>query len=248
MRSLLPALLVLCAAGLVACGGGDDSAADVAADVERGFVSTSKDACDPLTHGTKRFSDQLSFGIAEIVASGRRSCRADVELYAADAADVTRVRVDGERATAHVVPTGGVNAIGELTLALVKDGTWKTDRITAVDLDRARFDAVQRDFAGRGPGGKQRAACAIRRFARMSDAALERALVRADPILFSEPLLMCVARPALLERGLPVALTGCIIRELRADGIRFLRSFLRDDADAGFDLMFELAAGCARAD
>jgi hypothetical protein len=133
-----------------------------------------------------------------------------------------------------------------LDLALVRDGTWKLDRITAVDLDRRKFDSLQRQFArlDDDPLPARVVDCYERRIARRSDAEIERAIVRGDSVLVSDPLLICVVRPT-LRRALPLDLTSCVIRQLRRDDDELLRILLREDDDASQKLFRAAAEVCA---
>ncbi|MEY2514322.1 MAG: hypothetical protein QOJ89_1680 [bacterium] len=241
------ALLALLLAG---CGGaGPPSAGDAAAvrrDVAKALTTAGRDICELRRYATQRFVEQDSFSIPELVKVNAETCRADVDGFAADAVKLSHVKVDGDRATARLVARGGALGYGVLDLDLVRDGSWKLDRITAVDLDRRKFDELQRRFArlDDDPLPASVVACAKRRIARRSDAEIERAVVRGDSTLVSDPLLVCVVRPQ-LRRALPNDVTSCVVEQLGRDDDALLRIVLREDEDASQRLFRDAAEACA---
>jgi hypothetical protein len=238
----LPALLALL---LGACGGSSpQSAADpaaVRADVTKALTTAKADICDLRRYATQRFVEQDSFGIPQLVKLNAKTCRSDVPTFTADALKLSRVKVTGDRATARMVADGGAYGYGTIDLALVRDGSWKLDRITAVDVDRARFDALQAQFArvDADPPPPSVSACAKRRIARLSDAEIERAVVEADSTLVSDPLLVCVVRPQ-LRTALPNELTSCVLDALRRDDDEMLKVLLSED-EKGVEKLFRRA-------
>lgn len=242
-------LVVLLSAWLLAACGGGESAGDAAAvraDVAKALTSTDADDCEPTTYATQRWVDRQTYSIPELARQMERLCRADVERYAADAVRVSRVEVDGARATARIVAHGGTYGFGELEVALAKDRSWKLDELTGVALDRAKFDRIQVQFAtiGDGEASKAQTACSIRRLARFSDRELEQAVLRSDVTLVLDPVLVCFLRPELRKQGLSVELTRCVIRALRGTGDKLLRVVLSDDQRATKKLFMQAAAGC----
>jgi hypothetical protein len=244
------AALALLAPLLVACGDSrsqsESNAAAVRADVTKALTTADRDICELRRYATKGFVAQDSFSIPELAAVNAKTCRADVEAYTADAVKLSRVNVDGDRATARLAADGGAYGYGVLELTLVRDGSWKLDRITAVDLDRAKFDALQAQFAAVGDEDAPPAvtACAKRRIDRLTDAQIERAVVRGDSTLVSDPLLVCVVRPQ-LRKALSLALTSCVLGQLRRDDDALLRVLLREDAKASEKLFAAAAEACA---
>lgn len=246
------ALAALLSAGLlVACGGGDVSesanqAAAVREDVTKALTSTDADDCEPTTHATQRWVDQETYSIPELATQMERLCRADVETYAADAVKVSHVRVHGERATARIEARGGTYGFGRLDVALAKDRSWKLDELTGVDIDRAKFDTIQVQFAtiGDGRASKAQTGCSVRRLARLSDRELERAVLTSDVRLVLDPVLVCFLRPELRRQGLSLALTSCVIKALRGTGDTLLRVVLKDDQRDTKKLFTQAAAGC----
>jgi hypothetical protein len=251
------AALALLALTLAACGGSDSGsgrdAEAVRRDVTKALTTADRGICELRRYATPRYVEQDSFSIPELVEVNARTCRRDVKGFAADAVKLSRVKVDGDRATARMKADGGALGYGVLDLALVRDGTWKLDRITAVDLDRRKFDALQRQFSrlDSDPLPNRRVpapivACFERRIARRSDAEIERAVVRGDPTLVSDPLLVCVVRPQ-LRKALSLALTSCVVEQLRRDDEALLGILLGDaDDEIGSEKLFRDAAeACA---
>jgi hypothetical protein len=244
------AALALLASLLAGCGGsGADSggsAADVRRDVAKALTTAGREVCDLRRYATQRFVEQDSFSIPELVEVNADGCRSDVKAFAAEAVKLSRVRVDGDRATARLRADGGAFGYGVLDVDLVRDGSWKLDRITAVDLDRRRFDELQKRLTGidDDPLPASVVACTDRRIARRSDAEIERAVVRGDSALVSDLVLVCVVRPQ-LRRALPLDITSCVVRQLRRADDELLRALLREDEDASHKLFGEAAAACA---
>jgi len=244
------AALALLALLLGACGSDEPrsagSAAAVRGDVTRALTKADPSICETRGYATQRFAEQASVSIPELDRATEKICRADVATFAADAVKLTRVKIDGDRATARMTADGGAYGYGALDLALVRDGSWKLDLITAVDLDRARFEKLQERFArvGDEPASPVVTACVSRRLARLSDAQIERAVVRADPAFVSNPLLVCVVRPQ-LRMALSIALTSCVMKQLGRDPAELLGTLLGDDEEAINRLFARAAGGCA---
>jgi hypothetical protein len=104
------------------------------------------------------------------------------------------VSVHGDTANAVVRVSGGNGDGSVVTLHLVRDvGNWKLDRMTAVQIDRARFDGALRANALREGYTPREADCQVATLRRTYDtAALERALTQGHDA-------MAAARPALLS-------------------------------------------------
>ncbi|HEV7804178.1 MAG TPA: hypothetical protein VGO80_00040 [Solirubrobacteraceae bacterium] len=252
LRPPCRAALALLVLALVACGGGTaDSGDDPAAvrrDVTKALTTADPRICELRRYATRRFVEQDAFSIPELVAVNAKTCRADVRGFTADTLRLSRVKVAGDRATARLVADGGAYGYGTIDLALVRDHVWKLDRITAVDVDRARFDALQAQFArvGHQTPSPSLLACAKRRLARLSDAQIERAVVRGDSTLVSDPLLVCVVRPQ-LRRALSTALTSCVVAQLRRDDDELVRALLGGDERAGDKLFARAGERCTDA-
>lgn len=243
-------MLLITGLGLAACGEDEHESARTPQAVARDLTTalTDHDAvCDLDSYATSRFVERSAYGVPEYVPRLEEMCEADAGEYAARSVTVSGVRVSGDRAKASVVATGGANAVGKLTFALVRDGVWKVDRTTALDVDRAKFEDVQRRLAkvGDDPVPDAQLDCALRRLSRLDDRALERALMVSDPRpLVIDPALVCYLRPELRRQGLSVALTGCVLRALRADD-EFVGMALRKDRKKGEALLSQVASTCA---
>jgi hypothetical protein len=250
-RRLPASVMALAVLGLAACGADEPESARTPQAVERDLTTALTDAdavCDQDSYATSRFVERSSYGVPEYVARIDKLCHAsDAREFVARSVKVSGVRVSGDRATATVVATGGANAIGKLTFALVRDGVWKVDRIAALDIDRAKLYAVQRRLArvGDEPTTDAQLGCTLRRLSRLDDRALERALMVADArVLVTDPVLVCVLRPELRKQGLSSAQAGCIIRALRSDD-GFVAILLREDEKATEELFAQAAQTCA---
>jgi len=238
------ALLALLAAVMLACGGSDGE--DVREDITQALTTTDEDDCRLDTFATKRFVDQQTYSIPELASEAEKICRDDVKTYASDAVEVSAVKVDGDRATARIVADGGTFGFGALGIALVKDGDWKFDELTALDIDRKKFNQLQIQFSSVGDEqvSAPQTACTLRRLDRFSDTELEQAVLKADVKLVVDPLLVCFLRPELRKGGLSLRQTSCVLKALRNDGVKLLRVALREDEGATQALLAQAAAGC----
>jgi hypothetical protein len=135
---------------------------------------------------TQHFVDQIAL---RRFRGGRRGGRTSRQVCvvmmqasrAPTSVDISGVRVHGNVAYAHVTVAGGLFDSQHQTVRLLtQDGEWKRDAITAVRLDRLSYNRpFRRVIAGFG-GPAHTRDCFLQGFARMSDAAVERAIVSAD--------------------------------------------------------------------
>jgi hypothetical protein len=144
------------------------------------------------------------------------------------------VAVNGSQAEAEFTPDGGEADGQGLTVRLIQDdGDWKLDRITDVDLDRDRFEAALRHGLTRPPDAlsEGRADCVIKNLEGVSDPEIERAIVEADPTVFTEPVVLCegvdgrggvrgafedaLRRNLLQVQGLSAEQMNCVLKRLR---------------------------------
>jgi hypothetical protein len=168
-RLLLPCLIVVCALGFAACGGGGDSDE---AQIEDAIVSSASDseASDCTELVTLKFAEQSTqeSGDAAIVA-----CEEEAEDPSGDADEVTvsKIEIDGSGATAVAELSGGGFDGQTVSIALVKqDEQWKLDEITGfVEFDAA---ALARTLdAGLEAGGllsKEQLGCIVERIGSVS--------------------------------------------------------------------------------
>lgn len=241
-------LLALAALGLAACGGDEPRSASTPQDVKRDVTAALTDretVCDQGSYATERFVNRASYGVPKYASRVEELCDKHVDEFAASSVKVTGVRVSGDRARATVVATGGSYEVGRVTLSLVLDGVWRVDGLAALDIDRPKFDAVQRRQASVAAEiTPEQVDCTMRRLARLDDRELARAIIAFDPKLVADPTLVCVLRPELRKQGISSAQTSCIIRALRStDG--FVAILLREDAKETEDLFAQAASTCA---
>jgi hypothetical protein len=245
----LASLLALAAVAVAACGGDEPQSGRTPRDVERDLtmaLSNRDTVCDSGRYTTRAFENRASYGVPKYAAHLQELCEAHVAAFAARSLRFSGVRVSGDRAKASVVATGGSYGFGKMTFALVHDGVWKVDRMTAFDIDRAKFDAVQRRLAKLGEQAitSEQLDCTLRRYSRLGERELERAIITFDPKLATDPALVCVVRPELRRQGLSVAQAGCIIRALQSNDA-FLEILVREDRKATEELFEQAGRSCA---
>ena len=174
---------------------------------------------------TQRFLEQVTF---ETGAVARRECeRTASSAMPARSVAISQVSVSDGKASAPAVPQGGDSDGQQVTLALVeRGGAWKLDRMTALRIDRRRFDRATRIALVHGPDAQtpEQADCFVRRLQAVSDGALERALVESDRSAILRPTIKCVRdifedtiRDELLkgERRVTPSQADCVIEGLR---------------------------------
>jgi ABC-type glycerol-3-phosphate transport system substrate-binding protein len=135
--ALLPALLLALALGLAACGGGGESDEDkITNTIETAATSTDPAVCKETQ--TQAFMEQTSGGSG---GAAVKECEKEAESGESNPKSVTvsKVKVNGEDATANVAFEGG-NFDGQTAeVALVEEEGWKLNELTGF----ARFDATQ---------------------------------------------------------------------------------------------------------
>lgn len=246
---LLPLLVLASSVTLAACGGKDDEDA-IRDAIRSSLTSTDPDDCAAGATTTAAFRRQYAFGSAELAQQYEKLCRAEIENLAATSVRVFDVKVDGDRAHATFSATGRQYAFARARVRLRKDDDrWRLDRLTAVKLKREAYDAQQVRVAtgGQLAFSQKDAACFGRRLKTVSDAALERALVRSDPAVFADPLLICFVRPRVRAFGLSNSRTRCVILRLRRDGGALVRTALTrtDDSEGALqDMVVQAATAC----
>ncbi|HEU4706342.1 MAG TPA: hypothetical protein VFS64_04050 [Solirubrobacterales bacterium] len=138
----LPVLLLALGLGLAACGGGGESDEDkIATTIETAATGTDPSVCGETQ--TLKFMEQTTG------ASGKqaeKSCEKEAEEGAnqPDSVAVSKVKVNGESASADAEFKGGNFNEQTLELALVEEGgEWKLDEFTGfAKFDPAPFIAV----------------------------------------------------------------------------------------------------------
>jgi ABC-type glycerol-3-phosphate transport system substrate-binding protein len=141
---LLPSLLLLSALALAACGGGGSDSGDEEA-VEAAIVrsATTADPANCTEVETQAFVEQSSDAKG---ATALKEC----EKEATDASNnaktvkVTKIKIDGDEATADAAISGGGFDGQVISIALVEeDGSWKLDQLTGfAKLDTAKLAQV----------------------------------------------------------------------------------------------------------
>ena len=136
--TLLPALLLAFALGLAACGGGGESDEDkIVSMIEESATSTDPAICGETQ--TLSFMEQTASGSGK---EAEKECETETEEEDSgdpDSVDVTKVEVDGGKATADVGFSGGSFDGQKLEVALIEeDGDWKLDELTGF----SKFDAA----------------------------------------------------------------------------------------------------------
>lgn len=134
--ALLPALLLALALGLAACGGGGESDEDtIASVIEESAIGTDPAICGETQ--TLNFMEQTNSSSGK---AAEKECEKETEEEDSndpDSVDVSKVRVDGGKATADVGFNGGSYDQDILEVALVEEGgSWKLDELTGF----AKFD------------------------------------------------------------------------------------------------------------
>jgi hypothetical protein len=128
LRLLVPlALLLLAVSVLAGCGGGGSSdEGEIVAAIEKAATTNAAGNCTKLE--TKRFVEQNT---AEKGAAAIKTCEKEAKEGAeqAEGAKVSKVAIDGEKATAVVEFEGGPLSSQSLNVGLVDEGGWKLDHI-----------------------------------------------------------------------------------------------------------------------
>jgi hypothetical protein len=184
---VLFALLALAALTLSACGGGGSSDEDkIAETIETAATTNDPKNCTELE--TLSFVEQNSQqkGKAAIKACEEEAEAGEEE---AEGANVSNVKVDGEKATAETEFEGGSLGSQSLEVALVEeDGTWKLDHIEGfANYDgKALGEAFEKQFE-EDPGelDKEQAKCISDKIAGLSQEAAEEVFFggSAEPII-----------------------------------------------------------------
>ena len=209
-----------------ACGGGGDdggvseekrAADEKAAGAVLVEALTTKDpgACTRLLTQTAVEQSTLRHGRAAV-----RECRSEADEPGAASASVTRVTVDGDRATADVEPRGGSFTFRRATFGMRKQGgRWKVDRMTAGTLDRPAFMRDARKEMREPPDALSPGvtSCVLGELAGVQDAALVGIYVNSDVRVIVVPMVVCVMREQLAGDPRVTPLLGCIGEGIRRE-------------------------------
>jgi hypothetical protein len=170
---LVPAL------ALAACGGGDSDEDKIADAIETTATTTSDENCTELQ--TQRFVEQTNF---ETGQEAIEQCKEEGAESNADSTDVSKVEVNGDKATAEVAITGSTFDGQNLVISLVKeDDQWKLDHIDdIIDFDLQAFADAFEEVSKRGedPFTDQQAKCVADNFASAQPETVKSALLSGD--------------------------------------------------------------------
>ncbi len=179
---VLMALLALAALTLTACGGGGSSDEDkITETIETAATTHDPKNCTELE--TLNFAEQNTQekGTAAIKACEKE---AKEEEDQAEAAEVSDVSVNGEKATAKVKFEGGSLGEQSLEVALVKeDGNWKLDQIEGfADYNgKALGEAFEKQFEEEGELTPEQSKCIAGKVAEATQAEAEELFFSGNP-------------------------------------------------------------------
>lgn len=126
---LLPAAVLALVFGLVACGGGESDEDKIVNTIETSATSTDPAICGETE--TLSFMEQSSSGTGK---EAEKECEKETEEEGnsdPDSVNVSKVEIDGGKATASVEFEGGTFDGQTLEVALVEeDGDWKLNELT----------------------------------------------------------------------------------------------------------------------
>jgi hypothetical protein len=183
-RTLVPlALLVLAALTITACGGGGSSDEDqITETIEKWATTSDPSNCTEVE--TQRFVEQNSDkkGAAAVEACEKE---AEAGKKQAEAANVSNVSVNGEKATAEVDLEGGALGGQSLEVGLVEeDGNWKLDQIEgfANYNGKALGEAFEKQFEESPEElSSEQASCISEKVANASKAEAEKLFLSGSP-------------------------------------------------------------------
>jgi hypothetical protein len=189
---LLPCLLLVSAFFLAACGGGGSSDEE---QVEAA-ITTSATTADPANctkYETLAFSEQSS---DESGKAALRTCESEAKdpTNNAKSVEVTKVAVDGSRATANAAISGGGFDGQTVEIALVEeDGQWKLDEISGfAKLDTAKLgDTFRTQFEATEELTAEQTDCIVGGIEAASQAEVEEFLLSGSSTAFVEMAESC---------------------------------------------------------
>ena len=161
LQLLLPFALLALIFGLAACGGGGEDDEDRVVEVIETTVS-STDPADCKALATQKFLEQTEFSEGPEAVKGCEEDAKDTENNP-DSVEVSKVEIDGSKATADVAFTGNDFDGQTLSVALVEeDGDWKMDEITGfAEFDQEKLATALEESlqSGEEPFEKDLAVC-----------------------------------------------------------------------------------------
>ncbi len=224
-------LVFALALALGACGDSDEDKIKSLLEAQGG--QKNPDVCSAASDSLVA---QTSFGSGAVARDKERFCRANIAVLAPDKIVVSRVDVDGDTAEAQFAPEGGQLVFDDATIALRKrDGRWRTERLTAMQLNRANFEqtSVLQLTSGKDalPASSRR--CFVRRTRLLSDEEIERGVVKAEPGFMVDATVNCALVPELRRQNVPEARVRCLARGLlRRDAGRVMQIIIGEGSAA----------------
>jgi copper chaperone CopZ len=170
---LLPCVLILCALGLVACGGGDSDASKIEEAIETAATGTDPSKCTEVE--TQHFVEQSS---QERGQAALKECEKEAKKGegAAESVEVSNVEVDGSKATADVALTGGTFDSQTIEVDMIEEGgQWKANELVRfTKFDKGKFlAAIEGELGGASKGF---GACVMEKFEGSSQGEIEELL------------------------------------------------------------------------
>jgi hypothetical protein len=204
-------------------GGGDEPSpeeAEVREVVTRAFTENDASHCTLLA--TRRFLEQVQDGPD---AEAYENCVDDADDPPdAESLSFSSIEVAGERSAVTFSVTGGDSDGMVITLELRREPSgWKLDRMTDVEIDRARFDRAQVAAATREGLTEGEAACLAESYSDISTEDVEAALLDGDYESLRLGIVDCVSPPRIRELlaekieesasedGIPPRVVDCVI-------------------------------------
>jgi hypothetical protein len=181
LRLLLPPVLLLLVFGLTACGGGGESDEDkVVSTIETAATSTDPAVCGETQ--TLSFMEQTT---QETGKAAEKQCEEETKSGEGnpDSVNVSKVAVEGEKATADAEFKGGNFNQQTLELALVEEGgEWKLDELTGfAKFDPASFvKALAEQLEGEPSIEPQTASCVVGGIEELSKGELENLVIEGN--------------------------------------------------------------------
>jgi hypothetical protein len=184
--SLLPALLLVLALGLSACGGGGSSDESKIEEAIEGSASSDPAAC--TKYQTQAFVEQTSEGTGKAAI---KECEEEAENgEAPESASVSNVEVNGSKATAEAALTGSIFDGQAVEIALVKEGDqWKMNEISKfTKFNQAKLvESFKKELAKASDEVKPKfAACFIEAFEEADQGQIEEMLFGGNEKAFEE--------------------------------------------------------------
>jgi hypothetical protein len=144
---LVPCLLIVSALALAACGSGSSDQSQIEEVIEVSATSSDPGNCSKLE--TQNFVEQ---GSQESGKAALKTCEKEATdpSGSAESVTVSKVVIDGSKASANAALIGGSFDGQTVEVALVKDGDqWKLDEITGfAKLDKAKVvEVFAKEFA-----------------------------------------------------------------------------------------------------